>query len=135
MRFRFQSNQRLKHARAISFVLENGKKFHHYPLLFISTVLPPHTPQGKNSDPEARNPASPMQIAFSVPKRRIKKAVNRNRIKRQMREAFRLQQHFIRQPLSVPSHTTIWVVVIFIGQEMPGFEDIFTAMQQFLKRL
>jgi ribonuclease P protein component len=44
------------------------------------------------------------QVLFTVPKRNFKKAVDRNRIRRQMREAFRINKHIItfNEQLAIP---------------------------------
>ncbi|QEP42539.1 ribonuclease P protein component [Ectothiorhodospiraceae bacterium BW-2] len=40
------------------------------------------------------------RIGLTIPKRHLKRAVDRNRIKRQLRECFRLQQHQL-QPVDI----------------------------------
>lgn len=42
----------------------------------------------------------PVQVLFSVPKKKFKSAVQRNRIKRRMREAYRKNKHLLYQHLS-----------------------------------
>ncbi len=41
------------------------------------------------------NPTAPVSILVSVPKRRFRHAVDRNRMKRQVREAYRLNKHIL----------------------------------------
>ncbi len=41
------------------------------------------------------NPTAPVSILISVPKRRFHHAVDRNRMKRQVREAYRLNKHIL----------------------------------------
>lgn len=44
---------------------------------------------------------APVQILVSVPKRHLKHAVDRNRVKRQVREAYRLQKDLLPQGQSL----------------------------------
>ena len=129
MDFRFRSHQKLKDASSISYVFENGKKFHYYPLLFLTAGLPPRQ---DNSD---KNPQTPVKLAISVPKRRVRKAVQRNRIKRQIREAYRLLQHHHKSARTPTSTPPVGVVVIFVGKEMPEFAAIFKSMERYMERL
>lgn len=46
--------------------------------------------------------SEPIQVLFSVSKRRFKHAVDRNRAKRQMREAWRRHRHVLYQRYSTP---------------------------------
>ncbi len=53
----------------------------------------------------------PLQVAFSVPKRKFRRAVDRNRLKRLMRESHRLHKHQLTQLLQDNSESIIgmWV--------------------------
>lgn len=135
MNFRFRSHQKLKDASSISDVFENGKKFHHYPLLFLTAKLPPRQDAPDNAIITQKASRYPIKIAFSVPKRRVRKAVHRNRIKRQMREAYRLLQHNHKYARTDTPTPPIGVVVIFIGKEMPEFAAIFNAMERYMERV
>lgn len=79
MNFRFPSNQKLKSKKHISELFESGKSAKAFPLRM------------KYIDAETEV----SKIVISVPKRLVKKAVERNRIKRQIREAFRQNQEII----------------------------------------
>lgn len=57
---------------------------------------------------------TPVRIAFSVGRRNFKKAVSRNRIKRKMKEAYRLNKRILTELLS---NQKIRCVLIFIARE------------------
>lgn len=75
----FNRSESLKSRKRIRALFESGESLHRYPLRLVWRVA-------------AAGQLSPIQVAFSVPKRRFKRAVKRNRIKRLMREAYRLQK-------------------------------------------
>jgi ribonuclease P protein component len=80
--YSFKKEERLCNKRLIESLYHRGSSFLCYPFK-VSWLICDNT--GK----------FPAQIVFSVPKKRFKKAVDRNLIKRRMREAYRLnkQQH------------------------------------------
>lgn len=71
------------------------------------------------------------QVAFTAPKRNFKRAVDRNRIKRQMREAYRTNKHILYDK-EVPSQA---IFFIYIGKEMPLYADLDKRMKQCLNEL
>ncbi len=73
-----QQDEVLKSRIAISELFKKGKRFKSYPVQVIWM---------KVSDEEGMS-----KVMFSVPKRYFKLAVDRNRIKRQLREIYRLEK-------------------------------------------
>lgn len=67
------------------------------------------------------------QILITVPKRNFKKAVDRNRIKRWIREAYRLQK--------TPFPGTTSLAFLYVGKEQTSFVQVERLMQQVLNKL
>ena len=63
------------------------------------------------------------QSGVSVPKRSFKKAVDRNRIKRQLREVHRLNSAVFLEQLR-SSHKKIAFMIIYTGKEMPDYQSL-----------
>lgn len=70
----------------------------------------------------------PAQVGVSVAKRNFKKAPDRNRLKRLMRETYRLQKQIVYDNLERP-----YVFMIsYIGREEIKYEDLYPKMEKLL---
>lgn len=74
-----------------------------FPLRAVWNNLPNSLPQPLQK--EGGREGS-IQVLFSVPKRRFKHAVDRNRVKRQLREAYRHHKHLLSVASSSKQETT-----------------------------
>ena len=87
-RYTFHKNERLCSKKLIERLFAGGNKsFPTFPLRVVYMCLP-----SEETDPGA-------SILISVPKKRFKHAVDRNRVKRQVREAYRLNKHILLDAL------------------------------------
>jgi ribonuclease P protein component len=75
-----------------------------------------------------------VQAAFSVPKRNVKKAVNRNKIKRQIKEAYRLNKKDLLSKFNDPSEG-LALFLIYIGKEDQSYQHIERKLKELLKQL
>lgn len=78
--------------------------------------------------------AQALQAGFGVSARTFKKAVARNRIKRLMREAYRLQKTSLQQALE-RSGKKLAVFFLYTGKEVPGYEQVKEKMKSVLQQL
>lgn len=76
------------------------------------------------------NDVGAVRIMVSVSKRYFKRAVRRNRIKRQLREAYRLQKELL-QPLS----GGLDIAFLWTSDELLPTEKVFQKMQNLLQRI
>lgn len=127
MDFHFRPHEKLKSSIQINHVFENGKRYHHYPLLFLVAPLP-----RDHTLPELQKNQSGIQAGFTVSKKKFKKAVDRNRIKRLMREAYRLQKHKLCQIHQDMTSGSTGITMIYIGHQIPQYSTIFDSVTQFI---
>lgn len=76
----------------------------------------------------------PVRVAVSVPKKRIKLAVNRNHIKRLVREAWRINKSTLAEQCK-KSETAIDLLLIYTGALNPEFTLIQSKIVLILQRL
>ena len=117
----FHKTERLKSRKVIQELFRNGQSFSHYPFRLVWIPMT-----------ERQSPA-PVQFTVSVPRRKFSKAVQRNRIKRQVREAYRLQKTFLYEGL-LEEDPQIAFMVIFTGKESFTTTELTKAMRQMIKR-
>ena len=118
-------NERLKSRKAIDQLFTAGKSFSLFPFKVIYS-------KANNSQQPTIN--HQLKCAFSVSKRNFKKAVFRNRIKRLMREAYRLQKLELQQQLQ-QSNRSLSVFILYVSTELPEYKIMVSKMDTVLKRL
>jgi ribonuclease P protein component len=109
-----QRQQRLKSRKQIDTLFKEGHSFAVYPLRIVfRTVVPEEVP---------------LKFGVSVSTRYFKKAVDRNLLKRRIREAWRLQ----RAPLDGrPLH----VFILYTARELLSYDRISRSMAQAIDTL
>ena len=74
-----------------------------------------------------------LQAGFTVSSKQFKKAVDRNRIKRLMREAYRLQKNELEAKL-LTHQQQLAIFFIYVGNDTPAYDQIFEKTGKALKK-
>lgn len=114
----FHKSERLNSKKLIQELFEKGSSFFLHPLKVI--YLP--APSG-----------SPNQVLFSVPKRNFKKAVDRNKIKRQLRESYRSNKMILND--TITDVNSYFIAYIYLGKEILPYKEIDDKLKSSLWRL
>ena len=115
MQFSYNKHEKLKSRKLIKELFENGKVISVFPLRLIYLKL---NHDGKH----------PLKTGVSVSKRNFKLAINRNRIKRMMREVYRLNKHELYDNLDNDRYICMF---IYLGRE----EVIYQKLDKKMKSL
>ncbi|WP_116106885.1 ribonuclease P protein component [Lewinella sp. IMCC34191] len=123
MSHRLHSAERLKSKREIGRLFAPGSgTVAAYPLRILYRVA------------ERREGDHPVRVAFTVPKKRFKRAVDRNQLKRRMREAYRLNKALLEQAQATGDQQLV-VLFLYTGRDEVPFSVIEKKMKRLLSRL
>ncbi len=109
----FPASQKLKSRKVIGQLFENGKHVKKYPIRAVYNI--------SEFNPDYH--AAHVQMGISVPKRAFKSAVDRNRIKRQVREAYRMY-HTPLLDFAKKKNVYLAVMMIYIDRKAPDFQNL-----------
>ena len=76
---------------------------------------------------------APVQMLVSVPKKRFKHAVDRNRVKRQVREAFRQHKELLYEALT--EHEQLLLAFIWLSDEHRSSRDVESRVVGLMQRV
>ena len=115
MKHTLGKEERLKSKKLIESLYQKGSSVKVFPLrmIFLQTA---HTSN------------FPAQVGISVAKRNFKLAVDRNRIKRLMRESYRLQKGIVYNHLENP----FVFIILYIGKAEVPYQELFLKMEKLL---
>lgn len=117
----FSKEEHLYGEKKITRLFTEGEAFITYPLRVVYLLLP-----------EEDN--VPVKVMVGAPKKRFKRAVKRNRLKRLMRESFRLNKHDLIHALT-DKNLQMHVSFQYVSDEELPFSYIEKKMQAALDKL
>ncbi len=103
----------------IESLFSKGNHFSHFPFKVIWLL---------------ENKEEVLQAAIGVSSRNFKKATDRNRIKRLMREAYRLQKEPLKHHLK-QHNRKLSVFILYTGKELPDYETVYEKTGSIINRL
>ena len=112
----FPKKEKLKSKKAFDALFNEGKTLKAHPLQL--RYLPLEFEDG-----------SQIKVAVVAPKRKFKKAFQRNRIKRLLREAYRLNKSIVFNNIE----GSFALLFLYLGNSMPAPVDVEQAVQQLLQ--
>jgi ribonuclease P protein component len=107
MKYTLGKDEKLKSRKLIEHLFGEGKRVKSFPLQLIYLQI------SHDSD-------FPVKVGFSVPKRVVKLAVDRNRIKRLMREVYRKNKYLISENIKEP----YIFMLIYTAKEESKYSDL-----------
>ena len=120
-RFGLPASERLKSRKQIDGLFAARKGFAVFPIRVMYQFVPAEEQAG-------------LQIGVSASKRSFKKAVDRNRVKRLLREAYRLQKEPIQEQLKTAGRRGL-VFFLYTDKSIASFDEVKVAMAKCLKKL
>lgn len=119
--FAFPKAQKLCGQTTIDRLFRDGQGFARFPLRVVYIV---------NDEP--RQGEAPLRMMVSVGKKKFKRAVKRNRVKRLVRETWRLRKHAVEDALDGRG---LHVAFLFLSSDLPTYDEIDSAMSKAVDRL
>ncbi len=117
-----QSFERLKSQKQIGLLFEEGQSSFKFPFKLVYLIQP-------RSENEW-----PLSFAVTVPKRKFKKAVERNLIKRRTKEAYRINKSLLQEKL-MSGNIKMSLIFIYLDSELKKFTVIEKSIKHHLNAL
>ena len=117
----FPSSERLKSKKLIGKIFREGRPLYKYPIRALCTTE------------ELDNGGGEIKVAFAVPKKKIPKAVSRNKLRRRMKEAYRVNRKEILNEKEFGGRLNI--VFVYLKDEMLEYRIIEKSMIKLLKEI
>ena len=129
----FKKSERLCSKKTLGELFKKGSASVQTFYLFPFRVLYMDAPASSAETPEAIIIPAPVlpAIVITVPKRVFKRAVDRNQIRRRVREAYRLNKLVLTRHEVVPAN----IAFLYTAKQIISFEEIEKGMKLALKKL
>ncbi len=117
----FNKREKLSSTKATEFLFNNGNSFTEFPFRIIHSLYEIESEY-------------PVQVLITVPKKRFNKAVDRNRIKRQISAAYRLSKSELYKNIS-KLNQTLTIAIVYTSSKQESYDKICSKIILSLQRL
>ena len=121
--FTLGKNERLKSRKQIEQLFNDGQRFSISPFRIFYSFQNSSAPVNQL-----------LQAGFGASSRNFKTAVDRNRIKRLTKEAWRLQKNDLGDLLK-EQNRKLNVFFIYTGKELPAYDEVYNNMKKIVSKL
>lgn len=118
-RYFYGKADKLKSREDIKKLFSDGYRFSHFPFRVFCI---------KNSEKGS------LKTAIAVSSKNIRKSFQRNKIKRLMREAYRLQKNQLSKHLT-ETESGMNILVLYTGKDIPDYNMVFEHFGKIIQRL
>ena len=122
LEFTLGKEERLKSNLSIQKLLKHGMVVSRFPLKMYWDFTP---------DPRQKYP---VRAAISVPKRKFRRAVDRNLMKRRLREAYRLNKNMLYETLD-QRQQKIQLIILLLSDEFIPYDQLERGTREILLQL
>lgn len=118
---RFKKEERLYHKKTIDELFTSGKsiKFNSFLLLYSTTPF---------------ESSFPARILISAPKKKFKRAVDRNLVKRRTKEAYRKNKKELYEFLT-NNHLQLNLILVYLSEDIETYSEIEHKIKELITRL
>lgn len=119
--FAFPKQEKLTGETTVNALFLNGRSMMAYPMRIVWSITP------------AKERPS-VKVLMSVPKKKLKHAVDRNRVKRLLRETYRLHKHDLSEAVD-ECNLDLQIAFVWIPNEVLTFDKVERKMMDALQKL
>lgn len=118
--YKFRKSERLTSQKEIQALFTDGQSFHSFPFRIV----------WKFSDKPGSQPA---RVVISVPKRKFKRAVDRNLIRRRIKEGYRVHKQILYDHLNQAEMNLVFMLM-YTHSEILDFNELEGEISKLLAR-
>lgn len=132
-RLTLRKGEKLRHRTLVEGLFKEGKSFYDFPLRLTWRLLDGESLEGSFCHHTPRG-IDPVQMLVTVPKKKLRHAVDRVLMRRRIREAYRLNRRELLTP-RVPDEGTLSLAFVWLDKTPAPYAVVEEKMKKLLKKV